>query len=101
MANSDWSRQRNSELNSGIERWEAIDANPIMDRLDRWADTLPVTEPIPVGQDEIYELVSLMVGKACRYTITGKPIRALSELEILESLRSGNFHYREHKLVVI
>lgn len=75
--------------------------NPIMERLNRWADNTPTGEPIPIGIDEIYDICMLMDGMACRYSPSGKPIRNLTELEILESLRKNAFYYREHQLVIV
>ena len=64
----------------------------VMDRLNRWADHLPVTEVLPVGETEQEQLVAALVPLPARPAVRKK---------IAADLKAGELRYREHRVVVL
>ena len=64
----------------------------VMERLNRWADNLPVSEALPVGETEQEQLVAALVPF---------PTRPAVRKKIAADLKAGELQYREHRVVVL
>ena len=70
----------------------------IMERLDRWAENLPSTDPIPVGEGEV-EVIAASVSlpkQLKRGEHYGTAVKRVSD-----EIKAGTFKYKLHKVVVL
>ena len=65
-----------------------------IERLHRWADRLPASEPIPINESEMYEVAEHFVGfERC-------PSQAAKTF-LLGQLRGGTFKFADHPVIVL
>jgi hypothetical protein len=69
----------------------------LVDRLQRWAKELPITESIPVSKTEVCELA--LYAEKCNREINRRTFPTI--VQWLDIIEKGNFAFGYHKVVVI
>ncbi len=68
--------------------------SPLIQRIERWAAGLPITESIPVCEGEVFEF-AFWLNEGC-------PTPSSNRLKMyLDQLQKGGLSYHGHRVVVI